>query len=151
MPNARRWLAIRDFLTFRPSVVENKKYLFETKDSKSETGHSLLVHAAATHAGIVNGNRKFYRPDFMQDSVQTWLPTNTYARPVLTGHDEDSQVLGRVREAKYVDDSWKWAGDFPSIKDSIFYSRDSKRRSNLFKSVDWLVKNLQPLDRKSVV
>ncbi|TSA39429.1 hypothetical protein D4R30_01095 [archaeon] len=146
MPNERRWLSIRDFLTFQPkAVLENKRYLFECRDAKSESGHSLLVRVEATHAGIVNGNRKFYRPDFMQDSVASWLPGNSYPRPVLIGHNEDGEVLGRVREATYVDDSWKWATDFPSIKDSIFYSRDSKRRSSLFKSVDWIVANLQPL------
>jgi hypothetical protein len=147
MPNGRRWLSIRDFLTFRPSeVLENKRHLFECKDAKSASGSSLLVRVEATHAGLVNGNRKFYRPDFMQDSVGTWLPAaNSYFKPVLIGHDEEGQVLGRVREAKYIDDSWKYATDFPVIKDSLFYSRDSKRRSNLFKSVDWIVDNLQPL------
>ena len=145
MANSRRWLSFHDFLTFQPKTVENKKTLYECKDAKSDSGHSLLVHVEATHAGIVNGNRKFYRPDFMQDSVDTWLPSTSYPRPVLVGHDEEGQVLGRVREAKYVDQSWKWATDFPTVKDSIFYSRDSKRRANLYRSVDWIVKNLQPL------
>jgi hypothetical protein len=39
----------------------NAKHLFECKDSTSDTGHSLLVHVAATHSGIVNGNMRFYR------------------------------------------------------------------------------------------
>lgn len=142
----RRWLAIRDFWTLKlKDVLENKRYLFECRDAKSDSGHSLLVHVAATHSGMVNGNRKFYRPDFMQDSVHTWLPKNAYPRPVLIGHNEDGQVLGRVREAKYVDESWKYATEFPILKDSIFYNRDSKRRHNLFKTVDFIVKNLQPL------
>ncbi len=144
---------MRDFWTFRPTeVLENKKHLFECKDSKSDSGHSLLVHVAATHAGIVNGNMRFYRPDKMQEGVHTWLPESTKdgvtlrtPRPVLVGHDEKGDVLGRVLEAKYVDDSWRVAGEFPIVKDFLFYQRDGKKRQNLFNSVDWIVDNLMPL------
>ena len=145
MLSERRWLKIHDFLTFRPSaVLENKRFLFECKDSKSETGHSLLVRVDATHAGIVTGNRKFYRPDCMQDAVQTWVPKGVAALPVLRGHDKEGDVLGRIREAKYIDDSWKYARDFPVLKDSVFYNRDSKTggKFNVFKTVDWIQDNL---------
>ena len=145
MLSERRWLKIHDFLTFRPSaVLENKRFLFECKDSKSETGHSLLVRVDATHAGIVTGNRKFYRPDCMQDAVQTWVPKGVAALPVLRGHDKEGDVLGRIREAKYIDDSWKYARDFPVLKESVFYNRDSKsgNKFNLFKTVDWIQDNL---------
>ena len=148
------WIQMRDFWTFRPTEVqENKKYLFECRDSKSDTGSSLLVHVAASHSGIVNGNRRFYRPDRMQESIHTWLPLKAAdgtmlrtARPVLIGHDEKGDVLGRVLEATYVDDSWKHAGDFPVIKDFLFYQRDGRKRHDLFKSVDWVVDNLLELD-----
>jgi len=145
MLSERRWLKIHDFLTFRPSaVLENKRFLFECKDSKSETGHSLLVRVDATHAGIVTGNRKFYRPDCMQDAVQTWIPKGVAPLPVLRGHDKEGDVLGRIREAKYIDDSWKYARDFPVLKDSVFYNRDAKASSkfNVFKTVDWIQDNL---------
>ncbi len=150
------WVEMRDFWTFRPKEVsENKRHLFECKDSKSDTGHSLLVHVAATHAGIINGNMRFYRPDKMQEGVHTWLPLQTKdgvtlrtPRPVLVGHDEKGSVLGRVLEAKYVDDSWRYAADFPVVKDFLFYQsqRDGKKRHNLFTTVDWIVDNLMPLD-----
>lgn len=147
------WIQMRDFWTFRPTEVqENKKHLFECKDSKSDSGHSLLVHVAATHAGIVNGNRRFYRPDKMQDGVHTWLPQKTEdgtvlrtPRPVLVGHNEQGDVLGRVLEAKYIDESWKYASDFPVVKDFLFYQRDGRKRKTLFDSVDWVVENLVPL------
>jgi len=145
MLSERRWLKIHDFLTFRPSaVLENKRFLFECKDSKSDTGHSLLVRVDATHAGIVTGNRKFYRPDCMQDAVQTWVPKGVAPLPVLRGHDKEGDVLGRIREAKYIDDSWKYARDFPVLKDSVFYNRDSKssNKFNVFKTVDWIQDNL---------
>jgi hypothetical protein len=148
------WIQMRDFWTFKPlEVGQNSKHLFECKDSKSDTGHSLLVHVAASHSAIVNGNRRFYRPDKMQESIHTWLPqksadgtTLRTARPVLIGHDEKGDVLGRVLEAKYVDESWKYAGDFPIVKDFLFYQRDGRKRKNLYEAVDWVVDNLVPLD-----
>ena len=148
------WIQMRDFWTFRPTEVqENKRHLFECKDSKSDTGSSLLVHVAASHSGIVSGNRRFYRPDRMQESIHTWLPQKAKdgtmlrtARPVLVGHDEKGDVLGRVLEAKYIDDSWKYAADFPVVKDFLFYQRDGRKRQDLYKSVDWVVDNLLPLE-----
>jgi len=145
---------MRDFHTFKTlSVDPHRRHLFECKDSKSDTGHSLLVRMAATHAGIVNGNRRFYRPDKMQDGVHTWLPKMTKdgvviqtPRPVLIQHNEHGDVLGRVLEARYVDDSWRYVNEFPMVKDFLFYQRDGKKRHDLFKSVDWVVKNLMPLN-----
>jgi len=148
------WLEMKDFWTFKTKeVLENKRNLFECRDSQSDTGHSLLVRMAATHAGIVNGNMRFYRPDKMQEGIHTWLPKSTKdgvvlqtPRPVLIKHDERGDVLGRVLDAKYVDDSWRYVNDFPMVKDFLFYQRDGKKRHDLFKSVDWVVKNLMPLD-----
>jgi hypothetical protein len=148
------WIQMRDFWTFRPTEVsQNAKHLFECTDSKSDTGHSLLVHVAATHSGIVNGNRRFYRPDKMQDSVHTFLPQKTNEgkvlrtpRPVLIGHNEQGEVLGRVLEATYVDESWRYAGDFPIVKDFIFYQKDGRKRHDLYRSTDWIIENLAPLE-----
>lgn len=144
MLRERRWLKIQDFLTFRPLAIEdNKRFLWECKDSKTETGHSLLVKVAATHAGIVTGNRKFYRPDCMQASVNTWVPEGFPPLPVLRGHDKEGEVLGRIREAKYIDDSWKYAKDFPVLKQSAFYCEDKlNRKLDLFKSISWIQDNL---------
>jgi len=143
---------MRDLQTWR--VVDAKRNkLFECKDSKSDGGRSLLVHVAATHAGIINGNMRFYRPDKMQEGAHTWLPEFTKdgtclrtPRPVLVGHDEKGDVLGRVLEAKYIDTSWKYAADFPIVKDFLFYQHDGRKRHNLFDTVDWVVENLMPLD-----
>lgn len=138
-------LRMRDFWTFKPKeVMENKRNLFECKDSTSDTGKSLLVKVAATHAGVVNQNWRFYRPDRMQDAAHQWTPEEGkgYAKPVLVEHDKKGDVLGRVRTARYVDESYKWSTDFPTIKDSIFYDR----KIDLFKSVDWIVENLMPLE-----
>jgi hypothetical protein len=147
-------MEMKDYQTFKvKSISENKKSLFECKDSKSDSGHSLLVHVAATHSGIVNGNLRFYRPDRMQEGCHTWLPQAAKdgtvlrtPRPVLMGHDEKGDVLGRVLEAKYVDNSWKYAADYPMIKDFLFYQRDGKKKHNLFDTVDWITDNLMPLN-----
>lgn len=138
-------LRMRDFWTFKPKEIPaNKKYLFECKDSTSPTGSSLLVKVAATHAGVVNSNHRFYRPDRMQDAAHQWVPVEGkgYAKPVLFEHDKIGDVLGRVRSSRYVDESYKWAADFPTIKDSAFYDR----KVDVFKSIDWIVENLMPLD-----
>ena len=133
---------MRDFVTLRVTDSENKKRLFECKDSASETGHRLLVTVAATHAGIVNGNMRFYRPDRMQDSAHTWVPKGRPALPVLVRHDKDSDPLGRVLTARYVDESYKYASAFDRLKNTIFY--DSKgSRLDLYRSVDYVLENLQ--------
>lgn len=137
-------LRMHDFWTFKPKeIMENKRYLFECKDSTSPTGSSLLVKVAATHSGVVNQNHRFYRPDRMQDAAHQWVPEEGkgYAKPVLFEHDKKSNVLGRVRSARYVDESYKWTGDFPTIKDSVFY-KTGDNKVDLFKSVDWIVENL---------
>lgn len=137
-------LRMRDFWTFKPKeILENKRYLFECKDSASPTGSSLLVKVAATHSGVVNQNHRFYRPDRMQDAAHQWTPEEGkgYAKPVLFEHDKIGDVLGRVRTARYIDESYKWAADFPTIKDSVFYKVGDKK-VDLFKSVDWIVDNL---------
>lgn len=137
-------LRMRDFWTFKPKEIpDNKRHLFECKDSSSDAGNSLLVRVAATHAGVVNSNHRFYRPDRMQDAAHQWVPEDGkgYPKPVLLEHDKKGDVLGRVRSARYVDESYKWSQDFPTIKDSIFYDH----KVDLFKSVDWIVENLMPL------
>jgi hypothetical protein len=133
-------LKMRDYLT-----CTVKKIDWLRKKHDSEGGESLLVRVAATHAGILNANNRFYRPDRMQSSVPTWFPKGGFHKPVLIGHDEHGPAIGRVIEAKYVDESYKYASEFPTLKDSIFYSRDAKK-VGLFESVDWIVDNLMDLD-----
>lgn len=142
-----RFLRMVDFWTLKPKeIMQNKKHLFDCTDSTSPTGTSLLVRVAATHAGVVNSNNRFYRPDRMQDAAHQWVPEEGkgFAKPVLFEHDKKGDVLGRVRTSRYVDESYKWAPDFPTIKDSVFYSVGDKK-VDLFKSVDWIVDNLMTL------
>lgn len=137
---------MHDFSTFRISETdESKKYLHECKDSSSESGYSLLVHVDATHAGIVNGNARFYRPDLMAASTHTWGDNKRTQKPVLAHHDQDSDPLGRVATWKYIDMRHEYAGKFGDINNLLFYSDASNRskKMDLFKSVNWVYDNLQ--------
>ena len=139
-------LRMRDFLTFRPKEVEpRKKHLFECADETSPTGSSLLVRVAATHSGVVNGNERFYRPDRMQDSTNTWMEPG-FPKPVLAHHQDEGDPLGRILRAKYVDLSYQYAQDYPIVKSTVFYNTDAKTRFNLFESVDWIVDHLMEFD-----
>lgn len=122
----------------------DKRYLFECKDSTSESGHSLLVTCEATHAGINNGNARWYRPDKQQASAHTWLPKGRPGRPVLLRHDKDGDPQGRVKKARYVDLSYQYFGDLPGVKSLAFYDSKKTGKMNIYDSVDWVMRNLQP-------
>jgi hypothetical protein len=136
----RRWVHMRDFWTVR------SKELTRDQSSKDSKGESLLVRVAATHSGIVNGNMRFYRPDRMQDAVHTWVPKAKYPRPVLVAHNEDGDVVGRVLDAKYVDESYKYKTEHTVLRDSLFYGTDARKKMDLYKSIDWIVDNLMTQD-----
>lgn len=74
------------------------KYPLEVSDSFNA---SLLVKVDATHSGFVNGNKVFYIPDKMRESVGTW--TAPFEKPVLTHHDKQGDPIGRVVNAVYFD------------------------------------------------
>jgi hypothetical protein len=142
----RQTLHMHDFSTFRISETDaTKKYLHECKDSSSESGYSLLVHVDATHAGVVNGNARFYRPDLMAASTHTWGDNKRTQKPVLAHHDQDSDPLGRVATWKYIDMRHEYVGKYGDINNLLFYSDASSRskKMDLFKSVNWVYDNLQ--------
>ncbi len=139
---------MRDYLTLRVAGTENKRHLWECKDSKSETGHSLYVQVEASHAGSLNGNARWYRPDHMQDGVASWLPKGRPGKPVLIGHDRNGDPQGRVAKARYVDLSYEHYGKLPGVKSLSFYDgrAAASKKLNLFESIDWVIKNLQGKD-----
>lgn len=85
-----------------PKGVSGKKYI-KTKDSTSKSGHSLIAQIEMTHAGIITRNMGFYLPDNMKRGAHTFL--KDYKKPVLVGHDEDTDPVGRVIDANYRDTS----------------------------------------------
>jgi hypothetical protein len=137
----RHLLKMHDFVTIKSGDVVKK-----LKQTDSAVPSSLLVRVAATHAGIINGNMRFYRPDRMMDSTHTWLPKKgEFARPILVGHNDEGSVVGRVVDAKYIDESYKYRKN-GTLSDSVFYATDGKRKNDLFKTVDWIVENLMDLE-----
>jgi hypothetical protein len=140
----RHWIKMHDFWT-----VKSKQVIHEKKqhDAKNDGNGSLLVRVAATHSGIINGNMRFYRPDRMVDGTHTWIaPTGQFARPILIGHDEQGAVVGRVVEAKYIDESYLYKSKYTQLRDSVFYAADSRKKTDLFKTIDWIVENLMVLE-----
>jgi hypothetical protein len=148
----RQLLNMHDFSTFRITETDSsKKYLHECKDSDSESGYSLLVHVDATHAGIVNGNARFYRPDLMASSTHTWGDNKRTKKPVLAHHDADSDPLGRVATWKYIDLRHEYVGKYGEVNNLLFYSDAVRsKKMDLFKSVNWVYDNLQRRDKNYV-
>jgi len=142
------WLSMRDFLTLEVKGTEkDKRYLFECRDAESPTGHSLSIKAEATHAAIVNGNVRFYRPDRMQAGTHTWVPAPGLARcPVLLHHDDDRDPVGRIHGARYQDLSYLYPD--PAVRRLIFYDGvKGAKKLNLYESVDWVTDNLLALPK----
>jgi hypothetical protein len=134
---------MRDFVTLDIRAAENKKRLFECRDSKEETGYKMLVTVAATHSGIVNGNMRFYRPDRMRESLHTWTPKNRIPAPVLIHHDKHGPCVGRVMAHMYVDLTPDLMPQFSDLRNNFFCDAKSSRKLTIFESVDWIVANLQ--------
>ena len=63
----------------------------------------LLVRIAATHSGIINRNNMFYLPDKMAAGAKSF--TENFQKPILLNHDEQSDPIGRIVAARYVDTS----------------------------------------------
>lgn len=138
---------MQDYLTLQVKGTENKRYLFECSDSASPTGKSLLVRTEATHAALINGNCRFYRPDRMSEGAHTFLDKSglKFPKPVLLHHNPDADAVGRIHTAKYVDTRHLYLNSNPQIQSLCFYDSTSKKLG-LFDSVDYVSKNLQTLD-----
>jgi hypothetical protein len=132
---------MRDYLTLDLRTAD--KTLIQCTDEQG--GNSLLVRVAATHAGIINGNSRFYRPDMMMKGTSTWTDNLDYPRPVLAHHDEESDPLGRVLTAKYRDLSYLYRDEYPILNDSVFYCSDAKKRMSMLETVDWVVDNMSDI------
>lgn len=99
---------MKDYILFQDaeqgviSLPKGKQY-FETKDSTSKSGHSLVTQIEMTHAGIVTRNLGFYMPSHMRDGASSF--NEHFNKPVIIGHDDDADPVGRVIDAKYIDTS----------------------------------------------
>lgn len=86
------------------------------QDSAATPGKvTLLTEAAVTHAGIVNANLGFYRPEKLKASTDTWL--KPYNKPVLVDHDPHGEPIGRVMGSIY---KATVPGVMPKVKNSVY-------------------------------
>jgi hypothetical protein len=97
---------------------------------------SLITTIAATHAGRLTANNAFYHPMKVQRGMETF--TSPYKKPVLKNHDLDSDPLGRVYAARYVDLSAPYASRF-QLRDYLI----SDAKKNIIRLPDPLLQELR--------
>tara|TARA_B100001250_G_C19810434_1_gene795446 strand:+ start:1635 stop:2981 length:1347 start_codon:yes stop_codon:yes gene_type:complete len=71
--------------------------------SGNEKPDSIIITIDATHAGYKNKNFFYYDPQSMKYAVQQDTWTKPFAKPLLKNHDLESEPLGRVQAARYID------------------------------------------------
>ena len=71
--------------------------------SGKEKPESLVITIDATHAGYKNKNFFYYDPQSMKYAVHQDTWTKPFPKPLLKNHDLDSEPLGRVQAARYID------------------------------------------------
>lgn len=124
----KRRLRFTDKLDIKSvKIIDDEAQKKEILDSFGITDPKpIVIKVAATHSGLLTRNNTYYTPANMKASVHTW--TQDYGKPILTHHSgSDSDAIGRVIDAKYVDTSGKI--DL-NLKNSIF--KDSKQLQDDF-------------------
>lgn len=99
-----------------------------SNDSASPSGKSLVAQIEMTHAGIVTRNLGFYMPDNMRRGAASF--TKNYNKPVLVGHDSDSDPVGRVIKADYIDTSGTWTLQDKYLKSLISFDDKKMAKKN---------------------
>lgn len=114
-----------DAITGTASIKKDLgKDLKNIKDSASPSGKSLVAQIEMTHSGIVTRNMGFYLPDNMRKGAPSF--TKNYKKPVLIGHDADTDPIGRVIQADYVDTSKQWTHNDKYLS-SLMRFQDKKK------------------------
>lgn len=102
-----KFIRFTDAVTGQASLTkEAQKSLTSINDSSSPTGKSLIAQIEMTHAGVVTRNMGLYLPENMKKGAPSF--TKHYNKPVLVGHDSDSDPVGRVIKADYIDTSFTY-------------------------------------------
>lgn len=99
------------------NFVEIKDALRSGKKIKS-----ITVRMEATHSGKVNGNNFYYTPVGMAHGVKSF-----FGAPVTIEHDENSPIIGRVLDSKYVDYKIQKIESFKDTKDSKYLTSYVKK------------------------
>lgn len=102
-----KFIRFTDAVTGQASIRKDfEKDLKTINDSTSPSGKSLIAQIEMTHAGVVTRNMGLYLPDNMKKGTPSF--TKHYNKPVLVGHDSDSDPVGRVVKADYIDTSFTY-------------------------------------------
>lgn len=126
-----KFIRFTDAVTGQASISKDfSKDLKTITDSTSPSGQSLVAQIEMTHAGIVTRNLGFYLPDNMRKGAHTF--TKNYNKPVLVGHDSDSDPVGRVVRADYVDTSFQYVQNDKYLSSLIKFNdkKDPKKAKN---------------------
>jgi hypothetical protein len=93
------YLKFFDTVEFKPiELAEIEK----RKDNFNGTNNNpLIVKIAATHAGLITRNNGFYLPDRMRKGAASFI--THYGKPIQTHHNDNTDPVGRVIGADYVD------------------------------------------------
>jgi|APSaa5957512535_1039671.scaffolds.fasta_scaffold00360_15 hypothetical protein len=71
--------------------------------TKNSLPTSILIMLDATHSGYRNKNFFHYDTDAMRYAVSKDVWTSPFPKPFLKNHDLDSEPLGRVQAARFID------------------------------------------------
>ena len=88
------------------SITDNAEAHLDFNDGKIKAGQKLVANIEMTHAGIVTRNLGFYLPANMKKGASTFQ--EHFNKPVIIGHDDNADPVGRVVDAKYVDTSHEY-------------------------------------------
>ena len=76
--------------------------------------NGLRVVMEASHSGIVNSNMKFYIPSRMRDGVSSFMGERP--KKILKHHDMQSDPVGVIRSARYIDTIPEGLENLPEIQ-----------------------------------
>lgn len=98
-------ITAQDILTPTDKIVSVRDNQDEVRNRMKAMGtpDHLIVRVAGTHGGFINDNGFFYKPSGMKTGYHTWI--NPYPKPVLINHDTMMSPLGRVIDARFMEDS----------------------------------------------
>jgi hypothetical protein len=124
-----KFIRFTDAITGHASIKKGlAKDFTNVKDSTSPTGKSLVAQIEMTHSGIVTRNSGFYLPDNMRKGAHTF--TKNYKKPVLVGHDSDSEPVGRVIQADYIDTSFTYVQNDKYLSSLMRFQDKKENKKN---------------------
>lgn len=92
----------------------------------AQSHRGLTITIAATHSGKITRNNTMYLPDRMRSATPTW--TEHYGKPIQTHHNDESDPIGRVISARYVETTGGILDRFKStrLQDKVYRNADEK-------------------------